>query len=221
MKRSCGFSCVSRIAPTGQLPTQARHIVQVSRLTAIVPNGAPAGSAISRCGTGACCARCSIASAAVVRLSAVGANVGGDAHGRARPATTTAPSSSAATSARRRRGNARPGSRAPARSARRSAICRSSASRYLRRLGAGREHRDLARAERQRREPDVEPDRRDVMDFERNHARRQAASATRELRDRAAPVLGVQEQAGVAAAGLRVGGEQRPDLAAEIAAPTG
>ena len=49
--------------------------MQVSRLTAIVPNGAPAGSAISRCGTGACCARWSIASAAVVRLSAVNANV--------------------------------------------------------------------------------------------------------------------------------------------------
>ena len=80
MKRSCGASWSSRSAPSGHAPTHARHIVQVSRLTAIVPNGAPAGSAISRCGTGACRARCSIASAAVVRLSAVNANVAGDAH---------------------------------------------------------------------------------------------------------------------------------------------
>ena len=35
MKRSCGASWLSRIAPTGHEPTQARHIVQVSRLTSI------------------------------------------------------------------------------------------------------------------------------------------------------------------------------------------
>ena len=77
-------------------------------------------------------------------------------------------------------GNARPGSPAPARSCRRSA---SGAQRLaiLRRLGAGREHRDLrSRRSASAREPDVEADRRDVMHLERNHARRQALAAARE-----------------------------------------
>ena len=75
MKRSSSTSCPSCSAPTGHDPTQARHMVQVSALTAMVPNGAPAGSAISLRGTGACNARCSIASAAVVRFSGVPAKV--------------------------------------------------------------------------------------------------------------------------------------------------
>ncbi len=73
MNRTCGVSMLSRIAASGQEPTHARHIVQASRLISMVPYGEPAGSAITACGTGACVARCSSASAAVVRFSAVAA----------------------------------------------------------------------------------------------------------------------------------------------------
>src|ERR1700682_3146442 len=47
MKRSWGDSTLSWIAPSGHAPTHARHIVQVSWSTAIVPYGAPAGRGIS------------------------------------------------------------------------------------------------------------------------------------------------------------------------------
>ena len=79
MKRSSGRSAWgwSRMAPSGQAPTQARHMVQLSRLTAIVPKGAPAASAIVDCGVGACASRCSTASAMVARLSAAQWKVAG------------------------------------------------------------------------------------------------------------------------------------------------
>ena len=51
--------------------------MQASRSTSMAPNGAPAGSAITRCGTGACGARWSSARPSAVRLSPEGANVAG------------------------------------------------------------------------------------------------------------------------------------------------
>ena len=44
LKRSIGLSGLSRSAPVGQAPTQARQRVQPSTLTSSVPKGAPAGS---------------------------------------------------------------------------------------------------------------------------------------------------------------------------------
>ena len=88
---------------------------------------------------------------------------------------------------RRRRGNARPGSRAPARSRRRSPSARRARRDIAGASAPASEHRDLRRAVRQRRQPDVEADRRDVMDLDRNDARRQPASAARERAIASAP----------------------------------
>ena len=174
--RSSSTSCPSCSAPTGQEPTQARHIVHASASTAMVPNGAPAGSAISLRGTGACAARCSIASAAVVRFSGVPAKVAAtrtaSAGGPPRSAAAKAIGIGAVHQAEVLALVAQPlgdGVGDPHLVRERRVV--------LRRLGAGGQHRDLARAPGERRKPQVEPDRGDVMDLERDHARRQAAAA--------------------------------------------
>ena len=46
-KLSCGWFGLSLSAPVGQVPAQAMHSTQPSVSTVTVPNGAPAGSAIS------------------------------------------------------------------------------------------------------------------------------------------------------------------------------
>ena len=185
----------------------ARHIVQASLSMTSVPNGAPAGSAISFCGTGACRARCSTASAAVVRLSVVNPKVAGtrtdSAVGHDHSASSSAFTSAAANAEMLALIAERLGDRLgePHLSLQRLEV--------FGRDGVGGEHRDLTRAERDRREPGVEADRGDMMHLVRDHARRETAPAPREGRDGAASVLVVQQDAGVAAAGTLVGREQQ------------
>ena len=75
----------------------------------------------------------------------------------------------------------------------------------LRRFAAGREHGDLRGAPRERRQPHVDADRRDVLRLRAGSCapagRGRGARATRAIGSR---IGGVQQQAGIAAAGPRV-----------------
>ncbi len=86
----------------------------------------------------------------------------------------------------------------------------------LRRFAAGGQHGDLRGAPCQRREPDVETHGRDVVNFQRDDARRKSLAAPRRVRDGVAAVLGMQQQARVASARLRVRRQQRLDPRGEI-----
>ena len=183
MKESCGASCLSRIAPSGHDPTQARHIVHVSRLTAIVPNGR------ARRQRDFPLRHRRVLREVVDRERRGRALVGRECERRGR--------------AHRQRGRPRPERRVQRlrigavdhakmfaliaqRLRDRVGDAHLALQRFdvLGRLRAGRQHRHLRRAVGQGREPDVESDGGDVMDFERNDTRWQPAAPPREVGDR-------------------------------------
>ena len=86
----------------------------------------------------------------------------------------------------------------------------------LRRFGAGGEHRDVACAVGQRAKPDVDAGGRHVMQFDRDDARRQALAAAAQPLDQRAPALVVEQQARIAAARRTIGRQQRADARAEV-----
>ena len=185
--------------------------MQFAVSTAIVPNGAPAGSGISVARPRRVPqrdARSRTPPSSAFRRAAR------RSPRRARPApaaTTAAPPRSAARRRPRAPGSARPGSRAPARCASASPICSRSASRYCGASAPVAQHRDLARAERQRGRARrrARPKRRDATSSGITRAgspRPRRASRAIDV----AAVGGVEQQAGVAPAGLRVRRQQRP-----------
>ena len=158
--------------------------MQRSRSTASVPNGAPAGNGIVVCGTGACSARWSKANASVRRLSLVAANVAAMRGGSATCHSHSARSHVLCARVDQPEMLAliplRVGDRL------RDRHLEAQRGEVLRRFAAGGEHRDVAGAPCQRRHPQIDADRRDVLDLEREHPRRQAASVPRKRCERTA-----------------------------------
>ena len=203
---------LSRIAASGQDPTQARHIVHVSRLITMPPNGDPGGSGITFCGTGACAARCSM------RERRGGALFGGGRE-RRRDARSERgrPGRERVERCRHRpAGSARPDSPARWRWCRRAHLERQRLA-ILRRFAAGREHGDLRGAPRQRREPDVEARRR-RRDGSRAESRAPASPLPRRARRAIAsrPSSAWSSRHASRPPALRVGREQRLDPRREI-----
>ena len=85
----------------------------------------------------------------------------------------------------------------------------------LRRSRCAGQHGDRRGTPCERGQPYVEPDGCDVVNFDRQHARRQSFAAASQSRERGAIALGVEQHAGVAAARSGIRREERPHARAE------